>query len=114
MGCLLSDTGTRVAGASSLNHLLEYKHQPKPKFVGSETDVMPKVVTTYSAKKFFGKSFGLADDSYRGTASTNPTENAFFEVWACSNGSNNPSAMNFDVLIEFIAYFSEPQEVAIS
>lgn len=115
LGCLLSDTGTRVASATSISHLLEH---PGRGSIANTGVLLPKdynarVVKKFSSKKFFGKKT-INENDYRGTNAANPTENAFFEVYVATVGTNNPDLTTILVTIDYIALFTEPKPLAQS
>lgn len=75
----------------------------------------PKITKTFSAKKFFGKNAGIVNSSlYRGSASSNPSEEASFGIWAGTVAGNDPGNYTFLVTLEYIAVFSEPKFLAQS
>lgn len=71
----------------------------------------PSIVRKFSAKKFFQAAL---TDSNKGTVATNPTDQAYYQVWASSVDSNDPSRANFLVEIEYIALLTEPKFIARS
>ncbi len=75
------------------------------------------VTYKFSAKKFFGARHIVMKDLYRGDASSNPTERAFFFITVFADaqvgGSNTPS-IYIDTKIEYIAVFTEPNILAQS
>lgn len=115
LGCLLSDTGTRVASATSISHLLEH---PGRGSIANTGVLLPKdynarVIKKFSSKKFFGKKT-INENDYRGTNAASPTENAFFEVYVATVGTNNPDLTTLLVTIDYIALFTEPKPLAQS
>ena len=68
----------------------------------------------FSSKKFFGKKYIAGSADYRGDTSNNPTEQAFFQVWAAAIAGNDPPVLNFFVELEFIAKLTEPKHIAAS
>lgn len=61
----------------------------------------------WSAKNFFGKS-SLNGDRYQGTVSANPTEMAYFRLFAQPDHANDSSAVRCTVEIDYIALLTEP------
>ena len=111
-GVLVSDDGSRVSGISSLQYLLE---QPNIATSGS-LSVVGAISTKsrptrayFSASKFFGKSKSavLGDDQYRGSVSTNPNDQAYYEFFLWSVSGNNPAGMSFMATIEYTVVYSE-------
>lgn len=110
LGCLLTDTGGRVAGATSISHLLEHPGRGAVANTGVllPKDLNARVTKTYSAKKFFGKPVWI-DDRHLGNSTNNPSEDAFFEVYIATVNGNDPGAVDLLVQIDFIAMFTEPK-----
>lgn len=71
----------------------------------------PSITRKFSAKKFFQNALA---DSNKGTTASNPSDQAYYQVWASSVDSNNPSRTNFMVEIEYIAILTEPKFIARS
>lgn len=68
----------------------------------------------YSAKKFFHRK-PLTSADLRGTAVANPVENAYFHVIAVSNtGVASARQVDCDVIMEFVAAFTEPKLPPVS
>nr|AUF34974.1 putative capsid protein [uncultured virus] len=59
--------------------------------------------------KFLGRSKPLADSELKGSVSTNPAEESFFEIVMASTGTNDPGALDVLVNIEYIAVLTEPK-----
>lgn len=113
-GFLLSDTGTVVSPSSALESILEQKFCAySPVNAGIVNGPFPGVVRgRTSIPKWFGASqrTWASNPSGRGTASTNPTEIVYLEVWAGSVLGNTPSAnaTQFRLVIDFEVEFSSP------
>lgn len=116
MGVLLSDSGGRVAAATSISHLLEHPGRGSVANTGVflPKDQNARVYRKFSAKKFFGKKQIVGDYLYRGTASSNPSEDVYFEVYHATVNGNDPANANFLVEIDYIAVFTEPKPLAQS
>lgn len=67
----------------------------------------------FSAKKFFGKK-PLQDPNLQGNVSANPSEGAYFHVWAADLSTSDPGSVDLTVEIEYVAIMTEPQLVALS
>jgi len=111
-GILLSDTGIRVAGMTGLEDLLENPQNKRGNTfsVGTLYSVpYNKTTKNFSASKFFGKksSVVMGDDDYRGRINANPTDQAYFELYAYSVDGNNPGALTYIVTIEYLAMLTE-------
>lgn len=117
VGIALSDSGTTVAG-SSTTELLERKlTQSSRRSVGLISSYAFKpIVHTFSASKFFGrpKNVLIGDGTYRGKmgnfgTGSDPSEQAFYEVFTTSINGNNPGIVNFLVTIDYVAVLTEPK-----
>jgi len=72
------------------------------------------LIKTFSARKFFGRP-PLLDSIYRGTASANPNEQAYFHVMIMPNiPGDTITGQVLIVCIEYIAIFHEPNEIPAS
>lgn len=71
----------------------------------------PSITRKFAAKKFFQKAL---TDSNKGTIATNPSDQAYFQVWASSVDVNNPARTAFLVEMEYIALLTEPKFIARS
>lgn len=68
-----------------------------------------------SVKRYFNRKSVKDCSEFRGTSSTSPTELAFYHVWAKGlSASADPSAIDLNITIEFIALWSEPKELVKS
>lgn len=61
----------------------------------------------YSQKKFFGT--GELDNNYRGTVGANPSEQAYFHIFATDIDDLVGITVNTLVVIDYIVIFSEPK-----
>lgn len=68
---------------------------------------------TWDGRRFFGPGFKVGEDSFKGTATTNPTEGAFLHVCAGSthDAHTAASATQIWLRLTFIAELSEPKSV---
>lgn len=109
LGIYLSDSGTRVAGHSSVSDLLESRSAGRYITVGDSAFSGRKnaVYNTFSAKKFFRKKEVVGDSLYRGTIAASPTEQAYYELYAASCGGIDSSAVNILVVIDYLVVFTE-------
>lgn len=81
---------------------------------GQRTNANSAMVCTYSQKKQFGKN-STGSDKLTGTATTDPTEQQFFEVWiAPINSVAQQQTASFIVTIDYIALLTEPRVLAQS
>jgi len=64
-----------------------------------------KVIATFSANKTFGS--GALGDGYQGSAASNPTELAVFNVFAVADSSTDAAAIRVQVQIDYSVVFEE-------
>lgn len=69
----------------------------------------------FSSSKFFGRSSILSEDDFRGDASTDPVDQAYFHCW-CRDIGNTVGDKNLKITatIEYIAVFTEPAHLPTS
>ncbi|AXH74142.1 MAG: putative capsid protein [Cressdnaviricota sp.] len=116
-GISLNDSATAMT-SSTLEDFMETKFASKRKgiaglvYQGSYTkDAM--VTKTFSHKKFFRKPAN--DTEFQGTASSNPTDQAYFTCSAYSpDEATDSGAVNYHVVIDYICLFTEPKLVPVS
>lgn len=113
MGVLLSDTGTRVSTLTGVQDLFEQRLVKRSRADPGLVQISnkPWVSCNFSARKFFGKSKQaiLGDDEYRGVYNANPSDQAYFELYAATIGGNDPGNIHCLVTIEYVAVLSEPR-----
>lgn len=114
-GIMLTDdykTIGNVFTSGGVANIMEQRLNTSSRFVaGAHVLAHPcTVVKRFSAKKFFGKKDQVMDGLYRGDASSNPQENAFFSVYTMSVGGNDPALINVLIKIDYIAVLTEPKE----
>lgn len=61
--------------------------------------------------KLNGKNTVIDDDIFRGDATSNPTEQSYFHLFAYNQVTVNPVTVYFEVLLEFTVKFTEPRKV---
>lgn len=113
-GVILDDNGTFTYTTSA--QVIESK-QGKTAIALSQKSIngnQQSAYRSFSAKKFFHKSSIVMAGTYRGSATTNPTEQAYFGLWLGSTAGNDPNATAFMVEIEYIAVLTEPKFLAQS
>ncbi len=115
VGCLLS--GSSVPGTATTPHQLEgsrfrYKYVPTG---GTQSGF---VRANFSAKRFFSRKSVVGESDLKGSATADPTEQAYFIVRLMDPeqlpSPGNIDAHNFTVMITYIAMFSEPKAITQS
>ena len=115
-GVFLDDDSTFSYLTST--HILE-GGQPMSKFnlAGARANRSGKPVSItlgYSTNKFFGVKNPVGQDNYQGTTSANPTEKAYFQIWADAVSTNDPGLAVFMIEIEYTVVWSEKKFIAQS
>jgi len=114
---LTPETGTM--SNLSLTEALENRYNKGAKYISwnngtTATNNNRPITCTYSQKKQFGKN-ATSKDSLTGTATSNPTERSFFEVWMGKiQTDTGVKTLDFVVTIDYIALFTEPRVLAQS
>lgn len=94
---------------TSDHQTLMERQRSRYKLVQKNNETTQTIVSKWSAKKFFSCKAIVGESQYKGGISTNPTEGAFFHVFAGSpDGTTNPTNVSAVIRIEYIAVFSEP------
>lgn len=105
-----------VSLESTLNNYVEGTkcfHRNIVQTTGSTEKAIIK--STFSPKRFLGRSKVMADPNLKGNASSNPSEGAFFHVGAGAVSLGvEPSAILCQVFIEYLCIFIEPKNPAQS
>lgn len=74
-----------------------------------------KLSYNFSAKRFFGPNQPMDDTSQRGDVTQSPSEQAYYHFGCVAlNGSTDVAAIPFNVTIDYIVMFHEPNDVASS
>lgn len=81
------------------------------KLLGTGTSAGTKrLVKTFSAKKFLGRSNVLSDSELKGSAIANPTEGAYYHIWASpADSTSDPTATALTVRIDYLVALIEPK-----
>lgn len=81
---------------------------------GSGSKNYAKLSMNINPNRFLGRSNPLSEDDLRGSAGSNPVEQAYLHVFVEPLGSVDTSAVNCVLTLEFTAVFTEPKTLAIS
>ena len=107
----LFDDGSAL---TSINDYMENKHARWKTVPTSDAGKSTFLSCTYSPK-FLGKNNPINDDELKGTATTNPGENAYFHiVTAPMDGTSVGGTLNLIVTTQLHVAFIEPKDVAAS
>jgi len=77
----------------------------------------PQGITRYfNSTKFFGKDHNslIGSSQFQGSALTNPTEQAYWVLYGCSAGANDPTNTSFLVMIDYVAVLTEQKSINAS
>lgn len=114
-GIELNDSSTSLSGASIEEQLERPMGKYKLLNYNSAGGSKAFISKTYSAKKFFKTSSMVNHSLYRGDATTNPTEQAYFHVVIFPNATGDDLISNVvHITIDYIAVFNEPKKLAQS
>lgn len=114
-GVTLAAGPTNPYASAGLSYIVENRNR-KYGYVQTSHDGIPKSVTyRFSAKKFFSCKSVVGDASYKGDASNDPTEGAYFHCFhVARDGSTSTTALGYKISITYIAVFTEPKTIAQS
>lgn len=92
------------------NHQVAMERQRSHyKLVQKNSEATQTIVNRFSAKKFFSCKAIIGESQYKGNSSSDPTEQALYNVYAGSpDGTSTPTSIKAVVRIDYIAVFSEP------
>lgn len=101
-------------GTLQISDILESRLRPRWQYAGllPASGKPPTLTTKFSAKKYFRKNAIVGTPSYKGNIASDPSELAYFGMFAgpaVSGGTVNPDGQNFMVSIEYIAVLTEPK-----
>lgn len=102
------------AGTSNLGDINDYVESRNSRYgflvSTPETPSKKKISKTFSAKKFLGRSHPLSDSQLKGRVNANPTEQAYFHLFAAEmSDSITPDPVRISVHIEYNVVFIEPR-----
>lgn len=100
--CLDNNVTTLVTN----EYLENQRNVSKPLAINDSCTVSYKV----SPAKFIGRSKIMADSQMKGDVGANPVEGCFFHVWACSAYGASAIDIDANVVIDYIAVFTEPNQ----
>lgn len=112
VGVSLVDDGTLSSAASDYieNGNTKYIYLAPRGSGGSTASLTMKV----NPNKFLGRSKPLADPDLKGNIGSNPSEQAFFHIWAIGAGGSDTATVSTNITVKYIAIFTEPKRVSQS
>lgn len=119
-GIYLSDNGSSVTGhtigSTGMADLLESRTTGPYTIAGLSGQAGNRKIIrrNFSAKKFFRKKCLVGDSLYRGTVTSSPAEQAFFEVWCASIHGNDPGSIRVRVTVDYMVVFTERKYLGLS
>ncbi len=121
VGIGLFDTTGQISAGVGLDAIAEMKQAGPRCVLMGDLDNNPSargrpitISRSFSAKKFFGTKSIVGKDNYRGNVAANPTETAVFTVYAANSGGADAAAIRIQCIIDYIAVFTEPNQLAQS
>lgn len=112
-GCIIDDNATFTYATTDA--IVESNQGRYFKLAGPhnapQTAYSKSLTRKFSAKKFFGTKALIGQEEYKGSASTNPSEEAYFGVWVGSIGNTDGGNLYLTCEIEYIAVLTEPKFV---
>lgn len=112
-GVMTTDSGTVVASMANIGQLLEQERTTgvKPTGILNLASGRPyNAIGKFSLKHFF-KGSNKYTTSLKGTSSADPTEQAYFECYACPLSGVNPESHNFIAVIVYCVMFTDPVNI---
>lgn len=103
----------------TLEYLMENRYQKNARFISGSNNVNIQMnnkalTATYSQKGIYGAN-ATGNANLVGSISANPTDQQYFEVWACPIGADSQSKiLDFIVELEYIVLLTEPKVLAQS
>lgn len=113
-----SDFG-EVAAVGSVTEVMESYQGQTHGIAGFHSNmgsrkISPQLSKYFDAKQFFGVKNVVGESQYRGNASSDPSEQAYFTVWYGAMLGNDPAQADFLVEIEYVAVMSERKTIPAS
>lgn len=111
VGVSLRSSNTAI---TSLNDHMEYQYQ-KHRIVNSQNgDGVQTIIYQCNPNKFLGRSKPLSDPDLKGSASSDPTEQAYFHIFAAGLDGANGGLCNVNATIDYLCVLTEPVNPAQS
>lgn len=114
VGISLKDSDTTAADKNEYMEGRNVVSRQLLKGAGSATSIVQDRCTlkkTFSARKFLGRSKPLSDPELKGGSGSNPTEQAFFHIFAqLMNSSLDANPIEVQVVIDYLAVLIEPKQ----
>lgn len=73
-----------------------------------------KLVSKFSAKKFYGLKDVMDNQNLRAAVTTNPGEDAFYHLWCQCADAASTATVRYTIVIDYIVKFTEPKDLAQS
>lgn len=112
----VTPTDSTAALPTNVSTIIEQgrsKHKQVQPYVGGNS--LATIRMKMNPNKFMGRSHPLSDPELKGGVANDPTEQATWHVWASStNGVIDPSTIQVNILIEYLAMMIEPKILAQS
>ncbi len=111
-GVILTDNG--VFNYANPEEVMEGTQGTAYRTFGYPGNSKVSMSKTFSARKFFGKKYVVGAAEYKGSSGSDPTEQAYFMVWAAGLGGTDPGNLLVTIQVDYIAVLTEPKFIAAS
>lgn len=112
VGIAARDTDTAITNTSQLREQGDCVWKNLSPCEGSRSIV--KVTKAMSMKRYYHAKI-VGDELYTGTSAADPTEQLYYHVWSsCIDSATDASLIYANVTIEYIAVFTDPQDLSQS
>lgn len=115
VGIHISDSASAITGLQP-EHIAEIGSKTQQygmaNQVGFNRDTQMRAKV--NVKKYFKVKSLIGDSLYRGDASSNPSEQVYFILWAAGLGGNDATQVGVFVEIEYLVKFTEPKALGQS
>ncbi len=103
VGCALWDNTTT---SSDINEYMESRNVSyKTASPGAPSTT---IVKTFSARKFLGRPHPLSEDDLRGNITGNPSEQGYYHVFVAPTNAVDANEISYNLVIEYNAVMTEP------
>lgn len=109
VGIALKDSTSVYADVNDYQEGRNVVTSQMPSSNQADSGNLRRCVKTFSARGFLGRSHPLSDPELKGSSSANPTEQAYYHVFAAGHQGQDEAAIECIVRIEYMAILTEPR-----
>lgn len=107
----ITERDTSATPTASIEHLIEQGNSTYVTLGQRDGGSGVQIITHQSnPSKFLGRSKPMADPQMKGSISSSPAEESFYEINVASFSNDDPPSINLLVNIEYIAVLTEPKK----